>query len=170
MRTKDTIFTNEELKRIFQYLDESIIEAQSTYLYLVRIRNRAIIELMYYGALSSQEMELLELSDYDCKTRTLTLPNERKGWNNTTVKIMDKQIAENLEYHLEVNHPKEYLFENIRNGEPMTKRGIDEIVSYVCSHASIDEKKSKSITFKRTMIKNVLESSNLNYICEGGIL
>lgn len=171
MKNESSVFTKNELERIFHYLDESIMETKTIYQYQVRVRNRAMIAIMYYGAMSPEEIITILCNDYDPETKKLLCPvsSGKKGWNNIDIRIMDKKIRKDLEYHLEVNKPEKFLFENIRTDQGMTVNAINEIVYYVCSHAAISEKKSCCRTFQETMIQQFLDGS-VNSFVEDGFL
>lgn len=150
MKSTIKYFTEEELEMFFRELVKKRRNATSELAYRNAVRNEALFYILYYCALRVSEVTLLSMEDYNILRKEMHCKRLKGGLNNT-LRIIDDRVLKALNRHLRDNQPKDFLFMNLRDEKPLSRKTIDVIVKRTCKDANITNKsKWHSHTFRHT--------------------
>jgi site-specific recombinase XerD len=122
------------------------------------VRDEALFHVMFYCALRVSEVLLLTMEDYNDLKKEMHCKRLKGGINNT-LKIIDSNVLQCLNRHIRENSPTTFLFMNMRDNKPMSRKTVDFIVKNICMEAKIMNKtKWHSHTFRHTKAIELAES------------
>lgn len=153
---KIKFFTAHELCDIFESLDYKVDASVTDFQYGKALRDRAFIKIMYYCALRVSEVSMLQVEDFNQYRNELYCKRLKNGVSNTLC-IVDRDVLDALKTHLKVNRPHKYIFENISDGTPISRKTADALVRTVCKKLNIDSEKIHCHTFRHTMAIRLLD-------------
>lgn len=138
-RTK--FFTEGELSNFFETLENNVLSLQKSNPYNlgIAIRNNALFKLMYYCASRVSEITTMKVTDYDQNKKEIFCTRSKGGIDNT-LEIIDQSVIDALNMHLEFNHPRYYLFENLsknRIGLGLSRKTLHTWMHKYCKLAGI---------------------------------
>lgn len=143
-------FTKDELRSFFYVLEKKINYAETPYKKSCAIRNNAMFKIMYYCGLRVTETILLEEKFYNISKNEIYCERIDNGISNTLI-ILDDDVIEALERHINENNTQGYLFKNLLNNKPLSRKTVDVILKEACEEAEIkDKKKWNSQTLRHT--------------------
>ena len=104
--TVDTLLTKREVEAFFQAIGREYEDLDSDFRRRVCLRDQVMMELLFYHGLEISQLLVLEVSDYNPKTFTLTI--RRKREKDRTVylfsRALQKQMAQWLSEHIYFEH------------------------------------------------------------------
>jgi site-specific recombinase XerD len=151
-------FTDNELSSIFKVLEYRRRTASTELAYKNAVRDEALFKVMFYCALRVSEVILLDVEDYNILKKEMHCKRLKGGINNT-LKIIDNNVLQALNRHVRENAPESYLFMNIRDNKPLSRKTIDYIIKNICMDAKVLNKtKWHSHTFRHTKAIELAES------------
>jgi site-specific recombinase XerD len=120
----------------------------------LKLRDRFMIAFMYSSGLRISEVSKLKISDIDIDRMQIRVV-QSKG-NKDRYVPLSKYIAAKLPKYLQMNNPKEYLF-NSCNGKQFTVRGIQRVFRATIKASGI-LKNATSHTLRHSYATHLLES------------
>lgn len=128
------------------------------------LKHRLILILTYGCGLRLSEIQALRPNDIDLNRRVLTI-RKGKGKKDRIVMI-DRDLLPMLEDWLRTGCGREYLFEGIMAGRPLTKRSIQKIYDSSCMKVGADRKGGMH-SLRHSFATHLLEQGiDLRYIQE----
>lgn len=145
-------FTSEELFRFWEVVDNDTRKH--------RVRNKALMHVIYDCALRVSECNSLRLKDYNQHTHTMYC-NRLKGGNNNTILLYNELTVSLLEEHIRIRKPtsgNDFLFIS-QKGNPLSRKTIDVLMKSYCMEAGIeDEDKWHIHTLRHTKAIEIAEA------------
>lgn len=123
------------------------------------MRNQAMFHIAKYCAMRASEVGLLEMSDYDCVSKSLHI-RRLKGSRSNTLKIVDPFALNSFEQYywqrksLALNTSK--LFTS-QLGLPISRKTLDFIMKKYCAHTNIPDDKWHFHVLKHTRAMELIE-------------
>lgn len=150
-------FTKKQKKSFFQALETESQSCKTPYQKKCAIRNEAMFKLMYYCALRVSETILLEMNHFNHSNDIYC--TRLKGGKNNTLHIIDDDVLSAIKKHIKYNHPKKYLFENMRDQKPISRKTLDKLMKKYCTIANLEDyEKHHCHTLRHTRAIDLLES------------
>lgn len=145
-------FTSEELHRFWQVVDNDTSRH--------RVRNMALMHVLYDCALRVSECNSLKFKDYNQQKHTMYC-ERLKGGNNNTILLYDDYTVELLQDHIRIRKPSsanDYLFIS-QKGNPLSRKTIDALMKSYCEEAEIEDKSKWHIhTLRHTRAIEIAEA------------
>ncbi|GGD82283.1 integrase [Emticicia aquatilis] len=128
------------------------------------LKYRAIFSLIYSTGIRIGEATNLKIADINRYNKTIFIKNG-KGKKDRYVALSDKILSLLREYYA-AHRPKEYLFENEFEDEPLSERSIQIVFSNVVKQCKLNKEASVH-TLRHSFATHLLESGvNIRYIQE----
>ena len=141
--TVDTLLTKREVEAFFQAIDREYEDLDSDFRRRVCLRDQVMMELLFYHGLEISQLLVLEVSDYNPKTFTLTI--RRKREKDRTVylfsRALQKQMAQWLSEHIYFEHGGMYhnrMFLS-KLGKPLSMKMVINIFDKYREMAGIEK-------------------------------
>ncbi len=139
----DTLLTKREVEAFFQAIDREYEDLDSDFRRRVCLRDQVMMELLFYHGLEISQLLVLEVSDYNPKTFTLTI--RRKREKDRTVylfsRALQKQMAQWLSEHIYFEHGGMYhnrMFLS-KLGKPLSMKMVINIFDKYREMAGIEK-------------------------------
>ena len=141
--TVDTLLTKREVEAFFQAIGREYEDLDSDFRRRVCLRDQVMMELLFYHGLEISQLLVLEVSDYNPKTFTLTI--RRKREKDRTVylfsRALQKQMAQWLSEHIYFEHGGMYhnrMFLS-KLGKPLSMKMVINIFDKYREMAGIEK-------------------------------
>ncbi len=139
----DTLLTKREVEAFFQAIGREYEDLDSDFRRRVCLRDQVMMELLFYHGLEISQLLVLEVSDYNPKTFTLTI--RRKREKDRTVylfsRALQKQMAQWLSEHIYFEHGGMYhnrMFLS-KLGKPLSMKMVINIFDKYREMAGIEK-------------------------------
>lgn len=159
IRLRDKRSRDIQLQDLFKPTElEQLLERKERYI-ILKNRNKIVISLLIYQALTNGEIKKLELKDIDLEQGTIYIKPGRKT-NGRTLKLQAKQIYWLMTY-IQEDRPKLLKVESekliiSKLGTEETGEGISYIIE-TCRHL-FPNRKLNAKTIRQSVITNLLKS------------
>ena len=104
--TVDTLLTKREVEAFFQAIGREYEDLDSDFRRRVCLRDQVMMELLFYHGLEISQLLVLEVSDYNPKTFTLTIRRKREKDRTEYIfsRALQRQMEEWLSEHVYFEH------------------------------------------------------------------
>lgn len=149
-----------DYKKVLALIDRTTLKGKRDY---------AILRLLWDNALRRNELVMLNVSDFDSTTATLSILGKGKGSQKTQIKLTAQATAAIVEYLLsegrasKLNDPlfQSCAYHRTENGR-LTGETVRALIDNLCQQAGISKKMSPH-RVRHSSITTALEHSNGNY-------
>ena len=141
--TVDTLLTKREVEAFFQAIGREYEDLDSDFRRRVCLRDQVMMELLFYHGLEISQLLVLEVSDYNPKTFTLTIRRKREKYRTVYLfsRALQKQMAQWLSEHIYFEHGGMYhnrMFLS-KLGKPLSMKMVINIFDKYREMAGIEK-------------------------------
>lgn len=123
--------------------------------YRIAVRNEALFQIMYYCALRVSESTNIAMSSLNIQRSEIFCERNKNGVNNT-LHIIDPYIIKILKKHIQINNPKNFLFEV--SEKPISRKTVAVWIKFYCHLAKIPSELAHCHTLRHTRAIQLAES------------
>lgn len=119
------------------------------------IKHRTIIMLLYSTGMRLSEIAALKITDIDSKNMRIKVVQGKGAKDRFT--ILSEQVLQELRAYYIVYKPKEYLFNGLKAGRPLSMRSIQRFVQKALMRLSLDNKNYSVHTIRHSFATHLVD-------------
>ena len=120
------------------------------------VKHRTVVMLLYSTGMRVNEIARVKITDVDSKDMRIKVV-QGKGFKDRYT-LMSQQVLEELRTYYLACRPKEYLFNGMRKGEPLSVRMIQHMVQQALASAGMSKKSYTVHTIRHSFATHLVDN------------